>query len=99
MKLAQKLDHFVLGWRSLAETAVGYFPQLADRAAAIHQRDDEAGRRRETVDAARSGVLQQVPHLAAVAMPVQASMGPQLGPEIGDPIPEAAQKRFGHDRF
>ena len=78
---------------SSPSSALRELPQLVDAALAVHRRDHQPRRRREAVDAARRRVLQQVPELAAVAVPVQPRARDELRPQLGDAVPEAAVER------
>jgi len=67
----------------LAELSAGQRPQVLHAAPAVHGRQHQPRRGREAVHAARRRILQQVPHLAAVAVAVQPGARHQLWPQFG----------------
>jgi hypothetical protein len=87
VQLAEEPDQLVLRRRVVAESGDGRVPELLDAARAVHQADDEIRRRIEAVHAARHAVLEHIPALAAIVVPVDADVAPQPGTQARHAVP------------
>ncbi|MBR0815175.1 hypothetical protein JQ544_26835 [Bradyrhizobium diazoefficiens] len=96
MQLAEQANDLVLGQDIILQPRAGDVPDLLNGAFAVHEADDEVGLGRETMQAARRAILEDVPELPAKLMAMNARMGPQPGPHIGNPVPRRAMKRLVH---
>jgi len=96
VQLRQQADHFVLRRGVLAGFGGDLGPHLVDRALAVHQLDDSVRGRAETMQLARSAIVQHVPRLATKALTMDARMCAQFGAQLGDTIPGGAEERGGH---
>ena len=74
----------------------GLLPDLLGRALAVHQADEQVGRGRQQLAAARGPVLEHVPALApvVVSMELRVWLRPRL--ELGHPIPGGAEEGVAH---
>lgn len=93
MQLAKQLDDIILGGRFVAEVLVRDFPKLADATLAVHQRNDQSGRRREAMDSRGSWILQQIPDFTPIAVTIKTRVRTQLWPPRRHSVPPITEKR------
>ena len=96
MQLAQELNDFVLRDGIVAELCQRIFPDLLHRSLAVHLADDQIGGRREAMKALRGEVLQDIPGVTAVFVPVDLRMLAQARRELAHAVPGWAEERLGH---
>jgi len=96
VELAQELNDLVLGRGVVAEAGASRLPNRLDGAFAVHEADEEIGGRREAVKALGGAVLQDVPGLSPVLVPVDLCVRTEPGLEPRHPVPRRAEERPGH---
>ena len=92
----EQADRLALARRRVTQVGHGRVPDLAHAPPAVHRRDEVMSGWAEAVAAARGGVLEHVPALTAVAVPVDLRVLAKRGLQVLDPVPLRAVERFRH---
>ena len=87
MKLTEKANDLVLRRRIIAEMFDSLVPDGVDVAPTIHQSNHKIRCRSKTVMLAGGAIVQDIPELASIAVPVNIRMPPQRRLERRHSIP------------
>ena len=87
MELTDQADDIVLGRRLVAQPFARLLPDFLDRAASVHQTDETLGFGREAVELIGREILQDVPGLSAILMPLHAHVASKSRLQAFDPVP------------
>ncbi len=79
VKLAEKANHLLLSGRLFSKAVSCCVPDLLNRSLSVHEADNLVGGRRESAEASGGVILQHIPQLAPVVVPVDFHVAPQPG--------------------
>src|SRR5687768_16246578 len=91
VQLREQIDDVALGRRLLVQARSSLVPELADRTLSIEQADEGIGCRRKTVIPLRAVILEHIPQLPAVKVPVNFYVAAQARFQRRDAIPKVAE--------
>ena len=90
VQLAQQADRFFLRGRIVAEPVARQIPGLLHGTLAIEQADQAPRGGIEAIQASRRTILQYVPELAAIVVPMDLGVALQAWPQPGNAVPRRA---------
>jgi hypothetical protein len=99
MKLPEETDHLFLGRGIVPETGPARLPDVLDRTLPVHQPDQKIGRRREALEPPGGMVLENVPDLPAIFVPVNFHMAAQPGLQPRHAVPGGTIKGSWHNFY
>ena len=96
MQLSEKLDRLILRRRCVRVLLKAEIPDLVDGATTVHQADQVVRRGRKAMVLLVRLILEDVPELAAVVVPVDIGVRANLRPKILHLVPQIAVEPFVH---
>ena len=87
MELAEEADDFLLGRGLFAKTLPHRIPDLLDCALAVHETNNLVGGRCEALEAPGGMVLEHIPEITPIVVPMNLRMAPQPRLQPRHPIP------------
>ena len=97
VQAGQEVDDLVLGGHVVAQALAGRLPDLVQGAAPIHHAHQLVGLGGKAVVPARESVLDDVPVLTAVLVPIHVHVAAQARLQRRHAVPGRAQQRYAHD--